>query len=164
MRDNDQSKVYAGEYQLQQMMDRANDYRNPAPEVELLGTKMRLPMERKFVSVESIQNYVDMVMELPGVCEGPFVHKTWTVTVRARKGTTKAHYCNGVIAIPLGLGGQSKWALRELVVLHELAHHLSPDGHGPQFRFAFATLVSLAMAPEVGLALRACWYFEGIET
>ena len=125
---------------------------------------MRLPTERKFACIESIQNYVDTVLELPGICDGPFCHAGWKVNVRARQGTTAAHYCAGTIAIPLGLGGRSKWALRELVVLHELAHHLSLGGHGPEFRFAFATLASLAMAPEVGLALRACWYFEGIET
>jgi putative metallohydrolase (TIGR04338 family) len=160
MRDNDKAKVYAGEHRLQEMLDRANAYRNPAPDVELFGTTVRLPVERKFASVESIQDYVDTILALDAVQEISGVTKP--VVVRPRKGSTKAHYEAGTIAIPMGLAGRSKWALREVVVLHELAHHLAHDGHGPRFRYALAKLLEIAMAPEVGFVLQALWAIEGV--
>ncbi|MGJ3508367.1 DUF2786 domain-containing protein [Enemella sp. A6] len=63
------------------------------------------------------------------------------VSVRARRGATKAEYVDGEIRVPpLDIGGA--WAMRGLVVMHELAHHLAhtagdPPGHGPAFRTHF---------------------------
>lgn len=61
------------------------------------------------------------------------------VRVRARKGVKAAHYePGGVIAVPpVEIGGG--WAMRGMVVMHELAHHLTHlagdgGGHGPAFR------------------------------
>jgi putative metallohydrolase (TIGR04338 family) len=47
--------------------------------------------------------------------------------------------------------------LRELVVLHEVAHHFDiTDGptHGPTFLDIYLTLLDLVMGPQMALALR----------
>ena len=57
--------------------------------------------------------------------------------------------------------------MRELVVLHELSHHLdSSDGpdHGPGFLDTYLTLLALVMAPEAGLALRLLLAHHGVVT
>ena len=55
--------------------------------------------------------------------------------------------------------------MRELVVLHELAHHLEPDpaaaAHGPAFVHRYAHLVTEVIGPEVGLLLRSTMHAEG---
>jgi putative metallohydrolase (TIGR04338 family) len=85
--------------------------------------------------------------------------------VRPRRGVTAAHYeCldgAAVIAVP---ARRDQWALRELVVLHEIAHHLcdaSPP-HGPEFVAAFCELAGLVMGPEVEHVLRVVYLKEGV--
>nr|CRL69254.1 hypothetical protein CPGR_00222 [Mycolicibacter nonchromogenicus] len=88
------------------------------------------------------------------------------LTVRARRGTTAAHYeklgAAGVIAVPDQRGVD--WALRELVVLHEIAHHLcdARPAHGPEFVATFCELAELVMGPELGYVLRVVFAKEGV--
>lgn len=54
--------------------------------------------------------------------------------------------------------------MRELVVLHELAHHITmhttkSQAHGPEFAANYLELVSFSMSKEVSLLLRAA--FDG---
>ena len=55
--------------------------------------------------------------------------------------------------------------MRELVVLHEIAHHLD-DGagaaHGPEFVATFCELAAVVMGPEVGHVLRVVYAKEGV--
>lgn len=127
--------------------------------VDFFGTAITLPPEARFGSVDSVQRYVDDVMALPAVARrwpaGP-------VRVRARRSATAAHYeSGGVIAVPEG----PRWALRELVVLHEMAHHLGDaDGaaHGPEFVATFCELAAAVMGPEAGHVLRVVYAKEGV--
>lgn len=124
----------------------------------MLGVPLTLPPEARFASVDSVQVYVDRVTG-PG-----------RVRVRARAGASGAHYESGpsgaVVAVPAGRDGA--WALRELVVLHELAHHAvaeqGADGaaHGPVFTAAFIDLAARVMGPEAGLALRIVYTESGV--
>jgi len=157
-RDSQRAKVYAAEQFVRTLFDRAAEHGNRV--VEFFGTQLTLPPEARFASVEAVQRYVDQVLALPAVRErwpaaGP-------VTVRPRRGATAAHYetDGAVIAVP---EQQSRWALRELVVLHELAHHLSPEPppHGPVFTAALCELAGLVMGPEVGHVLRLVYAREG---
>ncbi len=103
--------------------------------MEFFGTQLTLPPEARFGSVASVQRYVDDVLALPPV------RQRWPAVsplrVRARRAATAAHYENrdgaGVIAVPDR--DTADWALRELVVLHEVAHHLcqAEPPHGPEF-------------------------------
>jgi putative metallohydrolase (TIGR04338 family) len=79
------------------------------------------------------------------------------VRVRARAGATKAEYeaLTNTIAVPNHRVGGG-WAMRELVVLHELAHHLaSSTDHGPRFVTMLVTLVEELVGPEAGFLLRS---------
>jgi len=87
------------------------------------------------------------------------------LTVRARRGATAAHYervdDGAVIAVA---EGRSTWALRELVVLHEIAHHLcdAEPPHGTEFVATLCELAGAVMGPEVGHVLRVVYAKEGV--
>lgn len=113
--------------------------------------------------MDSVRRYVDDVTRLPSV------RTRWPtaepLAVRARRGVTAAHYeydrSVATIAVP---DRHSTWALRELVVLHEIAHHLSRAAppHGPAFVAAFCELAEAVMGPEVGHVLRVVYAKEGV--
>jgi putative metallohydrolase (TIGR04338 family) len=144
------------------LFDRAAEH--GAPAVEFFGTQLTLPPEGRFGSVAAVQRYVDDVLTLPAVRD------RWPrlspLTVRARRAATAAHYENrygtGIIAVPDR--DTADWALRELVVLHEVAHHLCQAGppHGPEFVATICTLTELVMGPEVGHVLRVVYAKEGV--
>ncbi|MDV3128483.1 TIGR04338 family metallohydrolase [Mycobacterium sp. 21AC1] len=153
-RDVARARVYAAEEFVRTMFDRAAQHSSRA--IDFFGTSLTLPPEAKFASVEAVQRYVDGVLARVG--GDP-------VTVRARRGTTAAHYelteDTAVIAVP---EQHTTWALRELVVLHELAHHLCTVAppHGPAFVATYCELCETVMGPEVGLVLRMVYGKEGV--
>jgi putative metallohydrolase (TIGR04338 family) len=146
VRDFQKSKVYAAEEGLWWLLDHSVD----DPQVVMGGSTLVLSPEAKFSTPEDVQRYVDQVLAHPAVVER-FGHSQ--VSVRKRKGVTKAHYerLGQVIAVP-----DDKWALRELVVLHELAHHFTLGGasHGPIFAGTYIDLVGMVMGFQTQLALR----------
>ncbi|MBU8810646.1 TIGR04338 family metallohydrolase [Mycolicibacterium goodii] len=156
-RDTQRARVYAAEEFVRTMFDRAAQHSSRA--IDFFGTQLTLPPEAKFGSVAAVQNYVDDVTARV---------ETNPVTVRARRGTKAAHYeiDGAVIAVP---EQDTTWALRELVVLHELAHHLCAQGpaadapaHGPEFVATYCGLCETIMGPEVGLVLRMVYAKEGV--
>lgn len=160
VRDSQRGRVYDAENLVRRMFDRAEE--SGARTVELHGSHITLPIERKFASVDSVQDYADRVLALN------WIRTRWSrasepLTVRARAGTAAAHYEIGraVLAVPLHTGGTA-WALRELVILHELAHHLEPDSerapHGPEFCSRYLDLVDGIIGPEAALLLRTTLY------
>jgi putative metallohydrolase (TIGR04338 family) len=119
-----------------------------------------LPVQTRFGSLPAVQRYVEYLMTMyPGVRP---------VAARHRRGDARAHYSNGVIAIPM----TATWACRESVLLHEFAHHLnsgspetstSPEpAHGPRFRSLMVALVGRAQTPESALLLRSCFESKGL--
>jgi putative metallohydrolase (TIGR04338 family) len=158
-RDVQRAKVYAAEGFVRTMFDRAAQRGNGA--VDFFGTQLTLPPEARFASLDAVRRYVDEVLALPAVRQrwpdaGP-------VAVRARRGQTAAHYeaDTATMAVP---DRDTTWALRELVVLHELAHHLCGDGapHGPEFVATFGELAGAVMGPEVAHVLRVVYAKEGV--
>jgi putative metallohydrolase (TIGR04338 family) len=160
-RDTQRAKVYAAEEFVRTMFDRAAEHGNRS--VDFFGTQLTLPPEGRFASVQAVQRYVDDVLAHPGVrhrwpAAGP-------LTVRARRGATAAHYertdDGATIAVP---DRRTSWALRELVALHEIAHHLSvaEPPHGPDFIATFCDLADAVMGPEVGHVLRVVYAKEGV--
>lgn len=159
--DRQRGKVYEAEALVRRILDRAVDF----PIVEVAGSHLTLPPERKFGSLLSVQAYIDAVLALS------WIRRRWEraarpVIVRERVGQDKAHYerTGSVIAIPLHRGGQA-WALREMVVLHELAHHLATEaevGHGPEFTGRMLELVSELVGPEAALLLRVTLLETGV--
>ena len=160
-RDTQRSKVYAAEELVRTLFDRAAERGNRA--VEFFGTKLTLPPEARFSSVETVRRYVDDVLTLRSVRE------RWPdaapLTVRPRRGLTAAHYERddegATIAVP---ERRTNWALRELVVLHEVAHHLcdADPPHGPEFVATFCELAEAVMGSEVAHVLRVVYAKEGV--
>jgi len=151
-RDSQRSKVYAAEEFARTVFARGGT-------AEFFGAALTLPPEARFGSVQDVQRYVDRVLELPSVQAAP-------LTVRPRRGATAAHYESrdgaGVIAVP---DTATRWALRELVVLHEIAHHLCPcdPPHGPEFATTMADLAATVMGPEAGYVLRVLYDKHGVK-
>ena len=160
-RDSQRGKVYAAEQFVRTLFDRAAEHGSRA--VDFFGTPLTLPPEARFASVESVQAYVDSVLNHSAVqAHWP---KAGPVAVRPRRGITAAHYerrdGEAVIAVP---ARHDRWALRELVVLHEVAHHLSDVAppHGKEFVAAFCELAGLVMGPEAEHVLRVVYSKEGV--
>jgi hypothetical protein len=145
-RDSQRSRVYAAEEFVRTLFDRAAQHSSRT--IDFFGTQLTLPPEGRFASMVSVQRYVDDVLALPAVTDrwpapGP-------LSVRARRAASAAHYAD--------------WAMRELVLLHEVAHHLTPQGpaHGPDFIATFCELATVVMGPEVGHVLRVVYAKEGV--
>ena len=160
-RDTQRAKVYAAEEFVRTLFDRAVGHGNRV--VDFFGTQLTLPPEGRFASAPSVQRYVDDVLALAAVrARWPTVA---ALTVRTRRGATAAHYERSdegaTIAVP---DRRSTWALRELVVLHEIAHHLShaEPPHGPEFVATFCELAEVVMGPEVAHVLRVVYAKEGV--
>ncbi|NEW29772.1 TIGR04338 family metallohydrolase [Nocardia cyriacigeorgica] len=157
VRDSQRARVYDAEQLVRGAFDRADEFGNRT--VEVFGSQITLPVERRFASVESVQTYCDRVLALNWVAR-QWARAGTPVRVRSRVGTTAAHYeaDGAVLAVPLHTGGTA-WALRELVVLHELTHHLEPRPgerapHGPEFCGRYIEVVDGVIGPEAALLLR----------
>jgi putative metallohydrolase (TIGR04338 family) len=158
-RDTQRSRVYAAEEFVRTLFDRASEHGNRS--VDFFGASLTLPPEARFASVESVQRYIDGVLGL--------VRERWPaaapLTARPRRGVAAAHYeredDGAAIAVP---DRRTNWALRELVVLHEIAHHLcdADPPHGPEFVATFCELTEAVMGPEVGHVLRVVYSKEGV--
>jgi putative metallohydrolase (TIGR04338 family) len=165
-RDVQRSKVYDAEALVRRIYDRAA--RTGSRTISAYGSTLHLPIERRFASVDSIQRYVDAVLTLNWVRTCWSDRAAVAVQVRERRGYAAAHYerLTATIAIPPYQHNRA-WAMRELVVLHELAHHLEPDAfaaaHGPRFVGRFTTLVSEVIGPETGFLLTATMRDGGIQ-
>jgi len=153
VRDVQRARVYAAEDAWALVLDAA---RRGAVRAEVAGSTVLLPAETHFGTLASAQRYADhYVGTLP------------PVRVRLRKGQMKAHWePPGVIALPVPERGQP-WALRESVLLHELAHHVafhrdSVADHGPAYTSRMLELVEQALGAEAALALRVEYGERGV--
>lgn len=145
----DTRRVYDAENTLMFLLDTGT-----AGTVEFLGSALTLPVERRFGDLAGVRRYLAEVQARPwghGSVPEP--------GVRVRKGHTKAHWESGVIALPDGIGDRG-WAMREVVVLHEYAHHVAwfeqgAVGHGTVFRGVYLDLLEHAIGPEAAFVMRA---------
>lgn len=162
-RDSGRARVYGAERLVHGMFDRASSSRL----VQLAGTSLTLPPEARFASVDSVREHVDRVLGMDSVT-AYFGTTAVSVEVVARGGHRSAEYRRRPgggheIAIPDAREG--RWALRELVVLHELAHHLDDSGgpaHGPGFVRTLITLVGLVLGPEAEFVYRVVFTDAGV--
>lgn len=158
--DTQRARVYAAEGFVRTLFDRAAQHHSRA--IDFFGTQLTLPPEGRFGSVEAVGAYVQQVLDMPAVRQR--WHPT-TLGVRSRRGLNAAHYEvsgeTAVIAVP---AGTQRWAMRELVVLHEIAHHLCPvePAHGGEFVSTLCELAEVVMGPEVGHVLRVVYAKEGV--
>jgi putative metallohydrolase (TIGR04338 family) len=145
------------------MIDRRADF----PVVAAFGSRVVVPEDRKFGDLDSVQRYVDAVLALAWVRRAYPQRAALPVTVRARAGARKTEYERATTTIavpPHRVGG--RWAMRELVILHEIAHHLVTDpdaGHGPAFAATLLELVEEIVGFEAGFLLRSSFLDAGVE-
>lgn len=158
VRDSQKSRVYHAENIIRGVLDNSRD--NPTYTIE--GITLTLPPEGKFSSVEDVRRYVNRVVRMGSVVEK---FGKYPVGVRSRKGQRIAHYSSFPPTIAVPENG-TRWALRELVVLHELGHHYDSSqggSHGPGFVDTMITLVGLVMGPEMALLARIVYDQNGVK-
>lgn len=152
-RDTQKSALYYAEDLLAKLFDQCVESGNPTVEVE--GITLTLPPEAKFGSIASVQTYCDQV------CDTVQQRRVNVIAARTTH-TARYYWFERRLSVP---DGRDRWAMRELVVLHELAHMMSPEGppHGPLFVAAFIDLLTQIMGPPAGLATRLIYSANGIE-
>ncbi len=153
-RDAQRSRVYRAEDAWAARLDAA---RLGAARATVAGSSVLLPPERRLGSLEAAAAYAARVLALPAV-----VHAVGPVAapeLRVRRGVRAAHWePPGTIALPVPVHGEP-WALRETVLLHELAHHVGETcglsrGHRAPFPALVLLLVDAALGAEAAFALR----------
>ncbi len=146
-RDGQRARVYQAEDAWGLRLDAA---RRGATRAEVAGSSVVLPAEVQFGTLTAAETYCGQVLE------------PWDVPVvalRTRRGQGRAHWQEpGTIALPIPPHG-TPWALREAVLLHELAHHLAfhLDGdstHGTAFTHRMLELVEQTLGAAAALTLR----------
>lgn len=159
--DSTRSRFYAAQHLVQTLFDRSAT----APTVIVAGSTVTLPMERHFGDIAGVQSYVDRLLSLD------WVRRDWPrartpVTVRRRRGARSAHYerDGAVMAIPPAAGADG-WALRELVVLHEVAHHLAAaaePAHGAAFTRIYLALLDGIVGAEAAFLMTVTLGDQGL--
>lgn len=150
--DYGRSAVYSAENQVSRVVNRGGS-------VDFFGSTLHVPMQRKFGDIEGVVEYLRALRE----CS--WGHgQTPTPNILPSRSLRKATWVHpNTIRLPT----TSDWALTEMVVLHEYAHHVTfyehdATGHGIEFRNCLVDLVSDAIAPEAGLLLTAALDQAGV--
>lgn len=162
-RDGQRARVYRAEDSWAARLDAA---RQGAAMATVGGSSLVLPAERRMGSLEAAAAYARQVLALPGV------RTTFgglaAPALRVRRGAARAHWePPGTIALPVPRHGEP-WALRETVLLHELAHHVGEmtgrsRGHRPPFPAVLLVLVEQALGAEAAFALRVAYGEHDVE-
>ncbi|GAB3863187.1 hypothetical protein GCM10028801_30220 [Nocardioides maradonensis] len=161
--DPDKTAVYAAEDQLASWLDRVTPER---PTVTVDGEVHEPEVEPRFTDPQAVQRYVDQVLTHLRDRGADYAGREQAaVVVRARAGHRMAVYLadTATIAVPtFEVGG--RWALRGLVVLHELAHHLAEElDHGAGFRSTYLRLLENIGSPVIAHLLQVAYAAEGLE-
>lgn len=146
MTDGYRRMVYRAEDQWSASLDRGGT-------VDFFTSRIDIPAQLRFGHIEEVTAYVQ------SVCTDVNVEPA---SVRHRKGGTRAHYSDGVIAIPTN----EPWAMRESVVLHEVAHHVcvsskANTAHDGHFTATMLALVRIRLGHEAELLLRTGYSAAG---
>ena len=153
-RDAQRARVYRAEDAWAARLDAA---RQGAVLATVGGSAVVLPAERRLGSLEAAADYGRRVLALPEV--RAVVGEVDPPTLRTRRGGRAAHWQPpGTIALHVPPHGEP-WALRETVLLHELAHHAGETtgrcrGHRAPFPAVVLLLVAAVLGAEAALVLR----------
>ena len=162
-RDAQRARVYRAEDAWAARLDAA---RQGAVLATVGGSAVVLPAERRLGSLEAARDYAARVLGLPEV-RSVFGELAPPV-LRPRRGGAAAHWQPpGTIALHVPPHGEP-WALRETVLLHELAHHLGETtgrsaGHRAPFPAVVLLLVEAVLGPEAELVLRMAYGEQRVE-
>ncbi|HYG93800.1 MAG TPA: TIGR04338 family metallohydrolase [Nocardioides sp.] len=161
--DPDKKAVYVAEDQLAAWLDATTPER---PTVTVDGEAYAPEPDPRFTEPTAAGAFVDKVLEHLHSSEKKYDGRELVpVAVRPRAGSRMAHYEPATLTIalpPFEVGG--RWALRGLVVLHEIAHHLADEvGHGPRWRATFLRLLEDIGRPVTAQLLQLAYAQEGLE-
>ena len=143
--------VYRAEDQWSTLMDRGGH-------IDFFGSSITAPVQLRFGNMNDVRVYVDRVCR---------VREIPAIQVRHRRGGTRAHYevraSGGVIAVPTN----QPWAMRESVLLHEIAHHMAITVHASAlhdrvFTSSMLSLVQEFLGHEAELLLRTSYQAAGV--
>ena len=161
-RDVQRARVYRAEDAWAARLDAA---RRGAGLATVGGSQVVLPAERRFGTLETAAAYLARVLALPEVVAA--VGRVEPPVLRVRQGVRAAHWeAPDTIALPVPRHGEP-WALRETVLLHELAHHVGETtgrsaGHGAPYPALLLLLVRVVLGPEAELALQIAYGEERV--
>jgi putative metallohydrolase (TIGR04338 family) len=162
-RDAQRARVYRAEDAWAARLDVA---RRGAPLATVGGSAVLLPSELRFGTLDAASSYAERLLARPEVVAAAGALPP--PALRLRRGQRSAHWESpGVIALPVPRHGEP-WALRETVLLHELAHHVGEStrltaGHRPPFPALLLLLVETALGQEAAFALRVAYGEERVE-
>jgi len=163
VRDAQRTRVYRAEDAWAGRLDAA---RRGAAFATVAGSSVLLPAERRLGSLDAAAGYAGRVLALAPVVEA--VGVVAPPALRLRRGVRAAHWePPGTIALPVPAHGEP-WALRETVLLHELAHHVAAAtgrvvGHRAPFPAVVLLLAEAALGAEAGFALRVEYGEHAVE-
>ena len=156
MRDSQRQRLYDAEQQVRRQLEFAAA---GARTMTVASSTLVLPLEVRFGSLDGAQRYIDGIKATDAFRRLFPKASAVPLKLRGRRDGRSAHYePPGTIALHEPLRGTG-WSLRELVVLHEVAHHaahhdLAPEpAHGPGYAGAFVRLATDVLGPETGLLL-----------
>lgn len=156
--------LYKAEHAICMVLDQVAASEEPVP-VTVAGSSLVIPLERKFGRVEDVQAYVDLCCRVLRHREVPRVRKAHGNSKHAWGGGWRNE-----IQLPAaedhaaGKGKHTNWALREVVVLHELAHCLThTSGHGAEFAGTFLKLIREFMGTETWLLALSTFDAAGVD-
>jgi putative metallohydrolase (TIGR04338 family) len=162
-RDAQRARVYRAEDAWAARLDTA---RRGAALATVGGSAVLLPAEVRFGSLAAASSYAASVLALPRVVA--LGGRMRAPELRLRRGQRAAHWESpGIIALPVPRHGEP-WALRESVLLHELAHHVGETaglttGHAPPYPAVLLVLVQAVLGEEAAFALRVAYGEENVE-
>ena len=162
-RDAQRARVYRAEDAWAARLDAA---RLGAAMATVAGSAVLLPAERRLGDLTAARDYAARALALPAVTA--VVGTVPPVGLRRRRGTGRAHWePPGVIALPVPVHGEP-WALRETVLLHELAHHVGEatrlaEGHRAPFPALVLLLVDAVLGEQAAFALRVAYGEQRVE-
>lgn len=149
------SRVYNAEFALRDMFSNCTLSRT----VKVHGMTLTLPDERKFGALATVQAYADAVIDM---VSDRYPARAATVVEGRKSLRRKAYWQSGTIVLPQR--EVTTWAWREIVVLHELAHHLTPaHEHDEKFCAAYVYLLSEVMGPEAGWLMTVLLADNGVQ-
>ena len=161
VRDVQRARVYRAEDAWAARLDAA---RRGAPRAVVAGSSVLLPAERRFGTLGAAEAFCAAVLALPEVAA---VADLPPPRLRTRRGARRAHWePPGTIALPVPAHGEP-WALRETVLLHELAHHVGElgglsRGHAAPFPAVVLLLARAVLGEEAAFALRVDYGHERV--
>lgn len=161
------SKIDTEFYDFQEdFLESMDDFgRSEITEIQAFGSTWTISNERKFETINEVQVYVDALISSTSF-QSAFPNLKKRILVKASKKTDKVieadawSHSRTLIEIPEHSGTWRSWAMRELIVLHEVAHCVTPkrDGHGENFRKTYFDLLSFVYGGSFsGYARTSLW-------